>query len=123
LQHFRKTAHVSPEAHRFRGLFAFQGVVVLPPAKDGRRAVTAVEAAAEFEKAPSTIRCWALRYGAVQLKKVGKRVYYDLADLSVIDRELRHGHDVPATPEERAAIRAICPLWAAERQAAQQAAA
>jgi hypothetical protein len=95
---------------------------MLPPNQDGRQAATVAEAAEEFEKAPSTIRCWALRYGAVQLKKVGKRVYYDMTDLAVIDRELRHGHDVPATPEERDAIRMRCPLRAAE-QAAQQHAA
>lgn len=72
--------------------------------------VTAVEAADRLDRAPSTIRCWALRYGARQLRKIGKRVYYDFADLAIIHRELKHGHPVPETPEERAAISARCPL-------------
>jgi hypothetical protein len=37
-------------------------------------------------------------------------VYYDFADLAVIHRELQHGHPVPGTPEERAAISLRCPL-------------
>jgi hypothetical protein len=85
--------------------------------------VTADEAAERLGKAPSTVRCWAFRFNARRLKKVGRKVYYDLGDLSVIEREIRHEHPVPATPEERAVISGMCPLWAAERQAAQQAAA
>ncbi|HWB35088.1 MAG TPA: hypothetical protein VHA75_03595 [Rugosimonospora sp.] len=72
--------------------------------------VTAVEAADRLDRAPSTIRCWALRYNARQLRKIGKRVYYDFADLAVIHRELQHGHPVPATPEDRVEIRLRCPL-------------
>jgi hypothetical protein len=81
----------------------------MPPAEDVEP-VTAVEAADRLDRAASTIRCWALRYNARQLRKIGKRVYYDFADLAVIHRELRHGHTVPASPEERAAIRLRCPL-------------
>lgn len=80
----------------------------MPPEPSGVEPVTAVQAGERLDKAPSTIRCWALRYNAHQLSKIGKRVYYDFADLAVIHRELRHGHPVPATPEERAAIRLRC---------------
>lgn len=81
------------------------------------RPVTAIQAAKQLGKAPATIRCWAVRYNARQLRRVGRAMYYDLADLAVIERELRHGHPVPATPEERAAISQRCPLRAAERLA------
>lgn len=80
------------------------------PLEESVEPVTAVEAADRLDRAPSTIRCWALRYGARQLRKIGKRVYYDFADLAVIHRELKHGHPVPETPEERAAIAVRCPL-------------
>lgn len=76
--------------------------------------VTVYDAAERLDKAPSTIHLWALRYGARRLGKQGRRVYFDFADLAVIDRELRHGHSVPATPEEREAIRLRCPLRDAE---------
>jgi hypothetical protein len=33
----------------------------------------------------------------------------------VIERELRHGHPVPATPADRAAIAQRCPLRAGQR--------
>lgn len=72
--------------------------------------VTAYDAAERLGKAPSTIHLWALRYHARRLGRHGRRVYYDFADLAVIHRELQHGHPVPATPEERAAIRLRCPL-------------
>lgn len=80
------------------------------PPEDTVEPVTAVEAAERLDRAPSTIRCWALRYNARQLRKIGKRVYYDFADLAVIHRELQHGHPIPETPEERAAISVRCPL-------------
>lgn len=88
----------------------------MPPVPDQVEPVTAKQAADRLEKASSTIRCWAVRYGARQLSKVGKRVYYDFADLAVIDREMRHGHPVPATWQERAEIRLRCPLREAERK-------
>jgi hypothetical protein len=77
--------------------------------------VTAYDAAGRLDKAASTIHLWALRYGARKLGKQGRKVYYDLSDLKVIERELRHGHQVPATPEERAAIADCCPLWRQEQ--------
>lgn len=79
-----------------------------------RRPVTADEAAEALKKAPSTVRCWAFRFNARRLKKVGRKVYYDFYDLAVIEREIFHGHPVPPTPEEREAIRHRCPLRAAE---------
>lgn len=94
----------------------------MPPEEDVEP-VTAVEAAERLGRAPSTIRCWALRYQARQLKKIGKRVYYDFADLALIHRELNHGHTVPATPDERAAIRLRCPLKSPQNSAALHAAA
>lgn len=89
----------------------------MPPEEDVEP-VTAVEAAERLGRAPSTIRCWALRYQARQLKKIGKRVYYDFADLGLIHRELQHGHPVPATPEERYADRLRCPLKSPQNSAA-----
>lgn len=88
----------------------------MPPPEDVEP-VTAVEAADRLDRAASTIRCWALRYNARQLRKIGKRVYYDFADLAVIEREIRHGHEVPSTPEARAEIADVCPLWVQERRA------
>ena len=76
--------------------------------------VTAVQAADRLNRAASTIRCWVGRYNARQLRKVGKRMYYDYDDLMVIDREMYHGHPIPATWQERAEIRERCPLKAAE---------
>ena len=87
------------------------------PLEETVEPVTAVEAADRLDRAPSTIRCWALRYSARQLRKIGKRVYYDFADLAVIHRELKHGHPIPETPEERAAISARCPLKSATTRA------
>jgi hypothetical protein len=74
---------------------------------------TTVDAAAErLRRAPGTIHCWGTRYDARKLKIRG-RVYYDFNDLFVIERELFHGHPVPATWQERAEIRERCPLKAA----------
>lgn len=72
--------------------------------------VTAYDAAERLGKASSTIHLWALRYNAKRLGKHGRKVYFDFADLAVIHRELKHGHPVPETPEERAAIAVRCPL-------------
>jgi hypothetical protein len=71
--------------------------------------ITVEDAAKRLERAPGTIHCWGNRYGARKLRVRG-RVYYDYRDLVVIERELRHGHPVPATPEEREEIRLRCPL-------------
>lgn len=72
--------------------------------------VTAYDAADRLGKAPSTIHLWALRYHVRRVGKQGRKVYFDFADLAVIYREIQHGHPVPATPEERAAISTRCPL-------------
>lgn len=77
--------------------------------------VTAEEAGKALRRPAATIRVWIHRYNAVRLGKDGRHVYYDLRDLRVIERERYHGHDVPATPEERAAISHRCPLKEAER--------
>ena len=86
----------------------------MPPDVPSIEAVTAYEAAGRLDRAASTIHLWAFRYNALRLGKQGRMVYYDLADLKVIEREIRHGHPVPATPEERAAITDACPLLRAE---------
>jgi hypothetical protein len=83
----------------------------VPPDPDGEaRPITVYDAAPLLDRAPSTLHVWAVRYGARKLGKQGRRVYYDFHDLAVIEREIRHGHVVPATPEERAAVRRRCPL-------------
>lgn len=90
----------------------------MAPDDDGLQPVTVYEAAPRLQCAPSTIHGWALRYKVEKIRPRGYRtVYYDYRDLAVIERELRHGHPVPATPEERAAISQCCPLRAAERLA------
>jgi hypothetical protein len=74
------------------------------------RPVTASAAANLLGRATATMRKWAERYGARQLGKEGRVVWYDFNDLAVIEREIRHGHKIPPTWEERAAIRPRCPL-------------
>ena len=81
--------------------------------------VTAYEAAERLDKAPPTIHLWALRYAARRLGKQGRKMYFDFADLAVIDREIRHGHAVPATWQARSAIAGCCPQRKAERTAEQ----
>jgi hypothetical protein len=77
--------------------------------------VTAERAAALLDKTPTTVRTWVTRFNARRLGRVDRKMYYDLRDLKVIEREIRHGHQVPATPEERAAIADCCPLWRQEQ--------
>lgn len=89
------------------GVFACQGASVTA---DDVEPVTAYDAAERLGKAPSTIHLWALRYHARRVGKQGRKVYFDFADLAVIHRELQHGHPIPETPEERAAISVRCPL-------------
>lgn len=90
----------------------------MAPEDDRPQPVTVYDAAPRLQCAPSTIHGWALRYNVEKLRAPGSRkVYYDYRDLAIIERELRHGHPVPATPEERAAISQRCPLRAAERLA------
>lgn len=78
--------------------------------------VTALEAAGRLDRSAGTVYSWVTRFGARRLKRVNRKMYYDLNDLRVIEREIRHGHPVPATPEERAVIADVCPLWVRERQ-------
>lgn len=84
----------------------------------GLEPVTAYDAARRLDKAYTTIHLWAIRYGARKLGKQDRKLYYDYWDLAVIEREIRHGHPVPGTWQERAAIRSCCPLAAAARRAA-----
>ncbi|MBO2464506.1 hypothetical protein [Actinomadura violacea] len=64
--------------------------------------MTAARAAEHFGRAEGTIRCWANRYHARRLGKIGRTVYYDLRDLAVIERQIRNGHPVPDTWQARA---------------------
>jgi hypothetical protein len=84
--------------------------------------VTVADAAKRLGKASGTIYSWGTRYHARRLTVRGV-AYYDMRDLRVIEREIRHGHPVPTTPEERAAIRLRCPLRAAELEACRDSAA
>lgn len=85
------------------------GGVSVPAEPDDVKPVTAYEAAGRLDKAASTIHLWAIRYGARKLGKEGRKVYYDLNDLRVIEREIRHNHRIPPTPEARAEIADACP--------------
>lgn len=89
----------------------------MPIDEDRPEPVTASAAAKRLDRAASTVRCWALRFNALKLGEMDGKVYYDYRDLAIIERELRHGHPVPATPEERAAISKRCPIRATERLA------
>jgi hypothetical protein len=84
---------------------------------DGPIAVTSKQAAAKLDKAAGTIRYWVTHYGARRLGMRGRVMLYDLRDLRVIEREIRHGHLVPRTWQERAEIRDACPTRESERLA------
>lgn len=83
---------------------------------------TAAEAAKRLNKAAGTIYSWGTRYHARKVTVRGT-TYWDMNDLRVIEREIAHGHPVPATPEEREAIRLRCPLKSPQNSAAFHAAA
>jgi hypothetical protein len=78
--------------------------------QDRPELVTASIAAKRLHRASSTVRCWAFRFNARKLGGYDGKVYYDYDDLVVIEREIYHGHKVPATWQERAEIRERCPL-------------
>jgi hypothetical protein len=91
----------------------------MPPEGDRPQPVTVYDAAPRLQCAPSTIHGWALRYNVEKLRhRDSRKTYYDYRDLAVIERELRHGHPIPKTPEGRAEISQRCPLRVAERLAA-----
>jgi len=71
-----------------------------------REPITIADAAARLRKAEPLVRCWASRYHARKLIKLGKTAYYDWLDLATIGRQIHVGEKVPATPEERDEIRA-----------------
>jgi hypothetical protein len=104
----------APEAARCRGFLLFRGGVSVPPLSRPVP-VTAAEAAARLDRSVGTVYSWVTRHGARRLKRVNRKMYYDLNDLRVIEREIRHGHPVPASPEDRAEIAVSCPLFDAER--------
>jgi hypothetical protein len=83
--------------------------------------VTAAEAAGRLDRSVGTVYSWVTRFGARRLKRINRKMYYDLNDLRVIDREIGHGHPVPATPEERAEIADGCPVRQAQGESARAA--
>lgn len=70
---------------------------------------TVAEAARRLKKASGTIASWGTRYRARKIR-INGITYWCLKDLRVIEREIMHGHPVPATPQERQEIRLRCPL-------------
>ncbi|HEY9370028.1 hypothetical protein [Streptomyces sp.] len=70
-----------------------------------REPVTIDQAAQRLDRLPRTVRTWASRYHARLLVKIGTASYYDWLDLATIGRQLHLGEHVPATPEERDALR------------------
>lgn len=81
---------------------------------DRPQPISVYDAAPLLGRATSTIHGWALRYDVARVGELDGKVYFDYRDLAVIERELRHGHPVPATPADRSAISARCPLRDAE---------
>jgi hypothetical protein len=82
------------------------------PSGEDLHPVTATQAAARLDRSVGTVYSWVTRFHAYRIGRVRRVMYYDLNDLMVIEREIRHGHPVPATPEARAAIADVCPLVA-----------
>lgn len=77
--------------------------------------ITAEAAAERLGRAVGTIHSWGTRYGARKIRLPGSRnAWYDYNDLMVIEREIYHEHEVPATWQERAEIHERCPLKTAE---------
>jgi hypothetical protein len=68
--------------------------------------VTISQAAGELERDAPLVRMWASRYRARLVRKIGKRAWYDLRDLSTIEGCLHRGEKPPATPEDRDDLRA-----------------
>ena len=85
---------------------------------DRPQPISVYDAAPLFGGATSTIHGWALRYHVTRVGELDGKVYFDRRDLAVIERELRHGHPVPGTPEERAAVAHHCPLRDVEHRTA-----
>ncbi len=67
--------------------------------------ITAKDAGARLGVSDITIRTWGSRYSARKLGSVGRRVFYDLADLLIIDLLIRRDIPIPPRPEERDLIR------------------
>ncbi|MGI5155804.1 hypothetical protein [Microbispora sp. CA-102843] len=76
-----------------------------------REPITIAAAAARLsfagiQRSERTVRTWASRYHARKLARSGKTAWYDWHDLKTIERCIRRGEPVPATPEERDQLRA-----------------
>jgi hypothetical protein len=71
-----------------------------------REPITIAGAAVRLRKPEPLVRCWASRYQARRLIKLGKTAWYDWLDLATIARQLRLGQKVPPTPEARDELRA-----------------
>lgn len=85
--------------------------------------VSAREACARLEVPAGTLYSWVSRYGVPRMwvpphtlpRQPSGGMLYDFGDLLVIEREIRHRHPVPSTPQLRARIREACPLALALR--------
>ncbi|GAA3251587.1 hypothetical protein [Nonomuraea helvata] len=68
--------------------------------------ISAQDAAARLRRRPATVRKWRERYGARIVGREQRRDYFDWHDLATIDGCIARGEEVPATPEQRDALRA-----------------
>jgi hypothetical protein len=84
-----------------RGPSCFLGVIPVI-----REPITIAAAAARVRRPERTVRTWASRYHVRKLARLGKTAWYDWHDLKTIERCLRRGEPVPATPELRDQLRA-----------------
>ena len=85
------------------GAFAFFGG---EPGMAAREPITISDAAARLRRPERTVRTWASRYQARKLLRPGKTAWYDWHDLKTIERQIRLGEPVPATPQARDELRA-----------------
>lgn len=74
------------------------------------RPVTAQQAASLLGREVGTIYSWVTRYRARRVGLAAGRRLYDFDDLAVIEREIGHGHPVPATWQLRRDISGGCSL-------------
>jgi hypothetical protein len=71
----------------------------------GVEPITIEDAAARLHRTQTVIRKWVSRYHARKIGIVGGRAYYDYDDLATIEACIHRGQPVPASPDERDALR------------------
>ena len=67
--------------------------------------VTATAAAEILGRKRGTIGSWVTRYHVLVLGRIDQKTYYDLVDLTIIEREIRLHRPVPENWAGRRAIR------------------